>query len=89
MRFETKEALSGDAGVGWNSVVASVVPGDREGQTEKDVHEARNSSGWEPGTYWILTAFPVSTFVSLAKSPGGHQVRGCCHHFWSSVCVAS
>lgn len=72
MRFETTEPLSGDGGVSWNWVVASVVPGDREGPTEKDVHEARNRNpGWEPGTYWILTAFPVSTFVSLAKSPGG------------------
>lgn len=51
MRFKTKEALSGDSGVGWNWVVASVVPGDREGQTEEDVHEARGRSpGWEPGT---------------------------------------
>lgn len=57
--------------MGWNWVVASVVPGDRGGQTEEDKHEGRSRSpGQEPGTYWILTALPVSTFVSLAKSPG-------------------
>lgn len=42
----------------------------RDRGEQRTAHGESQIGGREPGTYWILTALPVSTCVPLAKSPG-------------------